>query len=164
MKMRPNRALSMARLSNWMGGLSRFCLTTKRCTPAASHACTSSSAPASEIAIGFSVKTWRPARAATMPCAGCSPDGVQMATTSLGTSSSISSSEPNAGTPRSAAVDVARARSLSATETSSNSGTLAIASRWFLLMRPQPTRATRTRCVAAIGKWAVMRRAPRWVR
>ena len=43
-----------------MGGLSRFCFTTKSCTPALSHVCTSSSAAASEIAIGFSVSTWRP--------------------------------------------------------------------------------------------------------
>jgi hypothetical protein len=69
-------------------------LTTKRCTPAASQAWTSASASANEIAIGFSTTTCFPARAAAMPCAGWSPEGVQMATTSHSISASSSSSVP----------------------------------------------------------------------
>ena len=46
-----------------MDGFSRFCLTTKSCTPAPSQACTRSSAPAREIAMGFSEITCLPARA-----------------------------------------------------------------------------------------------------
>ncbi len=72
-----------------MPGLSRFCLTTKRCTPAASHAFTSASASSSRVAIGFSQITCSPRSAAMIPCRGCSPLGVQITTASASDSASI---------------------------------------------------------------------------
>jgi hypothetical protein len=110
-----------------MGGFNRFCLTTKSWTPAASHACTSASASASEIAIGFSVTTCLPARAALMPCAGWRPDGVQTETTSQSTAANSSSSVRNAGMPWLWATSFARSISTSATATSSRPSIFSIA-------------------------------------
>jgi hypothetical protein len=72
-----------------MVAFSRFCLTTKSRTPASSQARINASAPSREIAIGFSLITCLPARAARIPCSGWSPEGVATVTTSIGASASI---------------------------------------------------------------------------
>ena len=62
--------------------LKRFCLTTKRWTPASSHASTMRSPSFQRVAIGFSVMTWTPASAVSIVWRGCMPLGVQTATMS----------------------------------------------------------------------------------
>ena len=125
--------------SSWIGGLSRFCLTTNRCTPAASHVCTSSSAAASEIAIGFSVSTCFPALrgddAVLRMQPGRRADRDEVASAPA---ASISSSEPKRARPAARRPPARARRSMSRPPTSSSPSIFAIASKWLRLMRPQP--------------------------
>src|SRR5688572_7528961 len=82
-----------------------------------------------------------PARAAATPCSGCSPDGVAIVTTSAFDSASIFSYDVKCGTFHSSPARAARSGSASHTAASSRPSILAMASKWFLLMRPQPEKA-----------------------
>ena len=70
-------------------GLRRFCFTTKSRTGFSSHAFTMRMPSCQRVAIGFSVITWKPAPAASIACAECSPEGVASTTRSAFVASSI---------------------------------------------------------------------------
>ena len=72
------------RLIRATSGRSRSWKNTPSLTPAAAHASISSSARRVVMSSGFSDSTCRPRRAAAIPCSACSPDGLPMATISIG--------------------------------------------------------------------------------
>jgi hypothetical protein len=82
--MRPKRFCSTARFNSWSVALRRFCLTTKRRTPASSQALTMRRPSCQRVAIGFSVITCRPDWAISIACSGCRPLGVASTTMSAG--------------------------------------------------------------------------------
>jgi hypothetical protein len=80
------------RLISTTAGRRRSWKNTPSLTPAVSQAAISSSAFATVMSIGFSTSTCRPRRAAAMPWSACSPDGLPIATMSIGRCARNSSS------------------------------------------------------------------------
>ena len=128
-----------------MVALRRFCLTTKRRTPACSQPLTIFKPSAHCVAMGFSVITCFPARATSSACSACSPLGVVKTTISISNAVNISDSFAKGFAPVSAAATSSAFGSMSHIPTSSAVWLcFSIEEKWLRAIRPQPTSANRT--------------------
>src|SRR5271165_2538919 len=147
---RPRRPRSSARRIRWQGGKKRRCETTPIVAPPACAAATIASQSARQEAIGFSTRTWTPARAAAIVGATWPGWGVQTQTACTRARRSISSMSEKAPTPYMPAKARRRSEGLLQTATNSDSGRFrsAAACRWATL--PAPTTAVLSLCMGKL--------------